>query len=221
MLKLNGFFVFEVGYFGKVLKKALFDTIYHEHLDYHHAVPLVRLLFKIGFSIKNISLNEIQGGTIRFVLKKEKIKKISKQVELFLSTEKNSELYNHAFLNQWIISIQKNLEKLHAYLANENKRQIPVVGYGAPTKATLLLELANLKKNSIDFIVEDNPLKIHKYLPKHGIQIKSTSELKKMNKFLIVILAWNFSKDIINKLKEYDREIIVLIPLPKFKVINI
>ena len=42
-----------------------------------------------------------------------------------------------------------------------------------------------------------------------------------MNKFLIVILAWNFSKDIINKLKEYDKEIIVLIPLPKFKVINI
>ena len=28
-----------------------------------------------------------------------------------------------------------------------------------------------------------------------------------MNKFLIVILTWNFSKDIINKLKEYDREI--------------
>ena len=66
-----------------------------------------------------------------------------------MSTEKNSELYNHAFLNQWIISIQKNLEKLHAYLANENKRQIPVVGYGAPTKATLLLELANLKKTAL------------------------------------------------------------------------
>ena len=101
------------------------------------------------------------------------------------------------------------------------KKQIPVIGYGAPTKATLLLKLANLKKNSIDFIVEDNPLKIHKYLPKHGIEIKSTKELKKMNKFIIVILAWNFSKDIISKLKKYDKEITVLIPLPKFKVIKI
>ena len=44
---------------------------------------------------------------------------------------------------------------------------------------------------------------------------------KKMNKFLVVILAWNFSKDIISKLKEYDKEIIVLIPLPKFIVTKI
>ena len=43
-------------------------------------------------------------------------------------------------------------------ISNE-KKQIPVIGYGAPTMATLLLKLANLKKNSIDFIVEDNPLK--------------------------------------------------------------
>ena len=42
-----------------------------------------------------------------------------------------------------------------------------------------------------------------------------------MNKFIIVILAWNFSKDIISKLKKYDKEITVLIPLPKFKVIKI
>ena len=221
ILKLDGFFIFEVGYFGRVLKKALFDTIYHEHLDYHHAIPLIKLLFKIGFSIKNISLNETQGGTIRFVLKKEEIKKIDKHVKSFLIMEQNSELYDNTFLNRWIISIQKNLKKLHDYLSSENKTKIPVVGYGAPTKATLLLELANLKKNSIDFIVEDNPLKIDKYLPKHGVQIKSTNELKKLNKFFIVILAWNFSKDIINKLKKYDKEIIVLIPLPKFKVIKI
>ena len=33
------------------------DTIYHEHLDYHHANPLVKLLNKIGFSVLDISLN--------------------------------------------------------------------------------------------------------------------------------------------------------------------
>ena len=27
----------EVGYFRDVLKNNYFDTIYHEHLDYHHA----------------------------------------------------------------------------------------------------------------------------------------------------------------------------------------
>ena len=41
-LKDDGFFVFEVGYFKTVLENELFDTIYHEHLDYHHAKPLVK-----------------------------------------------------------------------------------------------------------------------------------------------------------------------------------
>ena len=83
ILKMNGFFIFEVGYFGRVLKKELFDTIYHENLNYHHANPLIRLLFKIGFSIKNISLNETQGGTIRIVLKKKKLKKLINKLKIF------------------------------------------------------------------------------------------------------------------------------------------
>ena len=65
----------------------------------------------------------------------------------------------------------KNFEKLNAYLSNA-KKQIPVIGYGAPTKATSS-KIGKFKKNSIDFLVKDNPLKIHKYLPKHGIEIKS------------------------------------------------
>ena len=43
LLKNEGYFAFEVGYFGKVLENNLFDTIYHEHLDYHHAFPLVKI----------------------------------------------------------------------------------------------------------------------------------------------------------------------------------
>ena len=69
LLKDEGYFVFEVGYFGKVLEKNLFDTIYHEHLDYHHAFPLVKILNKIGFSLINISLNYIKVGLLEFCLK--------------------------------------------------------------------------------------------------------------------------------------------------------
>ena len=72
LLKDEGYFAFEVGYFGKVLEKNLFDTIYHEHLDYHHAFPLVKILNKIGFSLINISLNNSQGGSIRLLLKNVK-----------------------------------------------------------------------------------------------------------------------------------------------------
>jgi len=220
-LKDNGYLVFEVGYFRTVLERKIFDTIYHEHLDYHHAFPLVKYLNNLGFSVKNISLNNSQGGSIRFLLQKSKKVTISKQVKSFLHNEKKSILYNQKYLDSWIIKIRKNFDKISKIILKIKKQKIPIVGYGAPTKATLLLKTANLNHNDINFIVDDNNLKIRKYLPVHGIKIYSTEKLKQYEKVFIILLAWNFSEDIINKLKKLNINITVLVPHPKLEVLNL
>ena len=71
LLKKDGYFCFEVGYFLRVIQKNLFDTIYHEHLDYHDARPIVSFLKGLGFSVITISQNNIQGGSIRLLCKKD------------------------------------------------------------------------------------------------------------------------------------------------------
>ena len=76
-------------------------------------------------------------------------------------------------------------------------------------------------KKEIDFIIEDNKLKIGKYLPKHGIKIKSFDELENFRKLCVVIFAWNFANDILEKLKNLNLDMIVLIPLPKFKIVKL
>ena len=42
---------------------------------------------------------------------------------------------------------------------------LSIVGYGAPTKATLLLKLSGLSSNELDYVVEDNELKVGRFLP--------------------------------------------------------
>ena len=37
----------------------------------------------------------------------------------------------------------------------------------------------------------------------------------------IIVLAWNMYKDIINKIKKYNKIKYVIIPLPKFKIIKL
>ena len=88
-----------------MLEYELFDTIYHEHLDYHHAKPLVKFLKNIGFSIKNITLNSSQGGSIRFLLQKCKVKSVSKKVNKFLLKEV-IQCFIIKYLNGWIPSIK-------------------------------------------------------------------------------------------------------------------
>ena len=220
-LKDGGYFVFEVGYFKQVLENDLFDTIYHEHLDYHHAAPLVKVLNNIGFSIKEINTNFSQGGSIRFLLQKSKVKTISKQANMFVKNEYSSILYKEGHLKNWIPNIKVNLKKLKDFVKKKKGKGYNIVGYGAPTKATLLIEMSQLSSKDVDYIVEDNELKIGKFLPKVGIEIKSVKELNKINKVCIIIFAWNFTNDIIFKLKKYNKNFIVLKPLPKFELIKL
>ena len=92
-----------------------------------------------------------------------------------------------------------------------------VVGYGAPTKATLLMEMSELEFSDISFIVEDNLLKVDKFMPFTGVPILEVGELYRKKPDIIIIFAWNFYEDIIAKLKlQVDWPVTFLVPLPNF-----
>ena len=81
--------------------------------------------------------------------------------------------------------------------------------------------MSRLTSREIEFIVEDNEYKVGKYLPKLGIPILSFNELNFNKKSLIFILTWNFSDDIINKVKSfYNAPVKIIVPLPELKVIE-
>jgi len=212
----DGYFCFEVGYFYEVLKNNYFDTIYHEHLDYHHSYPLVYFLNNIGFSLINISTNSIQGGTIRILCRKTRIISNTNQVMNFVKKEKKTIIHNTRYLSQWKKAINKKMNKFQSIIKKFNQQNKIVIGYGAPTKAVLLLSISNLNSKNIKYIVEDNHLKQNKYLPISAIPIYNKNMYKVIHPKAIIIFAWNFSDDIIKKLKkDFNTNIEVIIPLPK------
>lgn len=222
VLKIKGFFVFEIGYFKKVLETGCFDTIYHEHIDYHHANPLVNFLSKLGFDVLNISQNNIQGGSLRILLQKTGKGAINKQPLLFLNKEKKSILYNEKKLNFWYKNIEHNMKKLHDLFIKYKLTKDICYAYGAPTKATLLFKMSGLKNKDISFIVDDNKLKINRFMPISGIPIVHSNNIDFNKKALILLFAWNFSEDIIKKLKDqYQAPATIIIPLPLLKIVEI
>ena len=114
------------------------------------------------------------------------------------------------------------MQNLKLYIQKNLKSDYLIAGYGAPTKASLLLSMANLGINEISFIIEDNELKVGRYLPKTGIPVVSIKELRKKKPNLILILAWNFAEDIITKLRaNVDRPMKCVVPLPELKIIDL
>jgi hypothetical protein len=190
--------------------------VYHEHLDYHHASPLVNLLQKIGFNIIDLSTNKIQGGTLRLLLQKRKLK-IIKKVQKFIAAEK--QFFSKINIKNKFKNFKKTLLKLNLLIKKEIDGKRAVYAYGSPTKASLLLINSKLNRNIIKYTFEDNSLKCGKYIPGSDIKIISSKKIKMSLKSTIIILAWNFSKEIEMRLKKLNMDGIKLfIPLPKLNI---
>lgn len=218
MLKVDGWFCFEVGYFGTVKEKNLFDTIYHEHLDYHHAGPITNFLISLGFYVHEINFNEAQGGTIRVLAQKSPQPGRTTQVAKIIEAEKRLGLFDTAEVEAWQELIAEQMRYFGEVITKLSTQGYSIAGYGAPTKSTLLMALAGLGSSHISYISEDNELKVGRYLPTSGIEIRNAEYLFKDRPQVIVIFAWNFIDDIVKKLRnnlDYNPEIIC--PLPKLE----
>lgn len=217
LLKTGGYFCFEIGYFRQVLKTGCFDTIYHEHLDYHHAKPLAQFLCGIGFDLVDLTANQVQGGSLRLFLQKTGDGVIYSGAKQFIDEEAQSILYQPDTLSSWPYRIKENMMKFRETIKKHVAAGKIVAGYGAPTKATLLMDMSELGSSDISFMVEDNLLKVDKFMPGTGIPILDVAELHLRKPSIIVIFAWNFSDDIIFKLKAHvDWPAKFLVPLPDF-----
>ena len=88
-------------------------------------------------------------------------------------------------------------------LKKEHKK---IVGYGSPAKATTALNFFGVT-NQIDYIIEDNKFKHGKFIP--GVKIPIFSKNKIKDKLsVILVLAWNFFKDIKNDNQNLSKKFI-------------
>jgi SAM-dependent methyltransferase len=222
LLREGGYFCFEVGYFRDVLRGGCFDTIYHEHLDYHHAAPLVRLLTQMGFSAIDLSVNAVQGGSLRLLLQKDGKGEISENAQAFLDAEAQSVVNDPEFLENWRNKIESDMATFRSAVRERIERGAVVVGYGAPTKATLLMKVAELTGEDIAFVVEDNPYKAGKYLPGTGIPIVPTAQIASSPPDVIILFAWNFAEDIIEKIRgRFEKPVVAITPLPVLRTVDL
>lgn len=223
LLSNKGIFVFEVSYRLEVIKNKTFDTIYHEHIDYHSLKPIISFAKKFNLELFDFDLVEAQGGSIRFYLghknqNKIKYKKINNQTKI---EEKKYKLYNVKTYYKFYNNINKTKTKLKKLLNNFKKKKLIIAGYGAPAKATTFTYFFDLNKNIIKYIFDDNLMKQGKYIPGKKIPIFNNKLMYKLKPDVIVILAWNYSKEIISKHKKflkYNKKFIV--PFPKVKIIS-
>jgi SAM-dependent methyltransferase len=220
LLSDEGLLVFEVSYLGSVLDGLLFDTIYHEHLDYHSVLPLIGFLKENGFKVIDILLVESHGGSIRVTSSKQQSShKPRESVRKFVVQEQKHPITKET-LNSFYSRIQQEKNKITNYLKSLKHEGKKIVAYGAPAKLTTLFYEFDINSELVDFVIDDSPLKQGLYTPGSHISILAADSVDFNGIDVIFIAAWNFAPSIIEKIKErLRREAIFIAPLPDFKVI--
>lgn len=219
LLKEKGIFVIEVPYFLDLINKNSFDTMYHEMHSYFSLRPLKVLFNQFDMEIIDVKRIDIHTGSIRiYVKKKENPLKIEDTVELLLEEEVKLGLYNIKNYLKFIERINSIKIKLNEILENIKREGKRIIGYGAAAKGNVLLNYCNIRKDILDYIVDATPWKQGLYTPGTHIPVYLIEKFRKDNPDYVLILPWNFAKEIMEKEKEFMRrggKFIIPLPYPQ------
>lgn len=218
LLSDEGIFVFQVPYFLHLLENNEYDTIYHEHVSYISVKPLVKFFKKFDMELFDINEVDIDGGALRCYVGKKGLRPISNKIQKFIRLEKRMGIHSLRRLREFGRGVQtqrKLLLRMLFMLKNENNR---IVGISAPAKGNVLLNYCKIDNEFLDYVTEKSELKIGKYTPGTHIKVLPDDFLTKDKPDYGLILAWNFSSEIIKNLKKFRKgggKFIIPIPYPK------
>ena len=196
VLKKNGTLIIEVQYLLNTLKDLSFDNIYHEHVNYWSATSLNKYFSRFGAKIYKIEEINTHGGSIRVYITQNKLKKTDNSVRKIFKKEKLFGITKFETYKKFSKKVE-DAKKNFIYNLNKISQKKNVVGYGAPAKASTMLNYFGVK-DKIKYIIDDNPLKNRKIIPGCDIKIYNKHSMP-FKPDVILVLAWNFYKDIKNK----------------------
>jgi len=198
LLKKNGEFIFEIQYLLRTLKDLTFDNIYHEHVNYWCLLAIMNFFEDTQMKVYKVKEVDTHGGSLRVYATKNKDKRIHKSVGEYIKIEKRNKLDQYSTYLEFAEKVEdtkkQSLEMINKIKSEKKK----IIGYGAPAKATTILNYFGLSDKDFLYTIDENALKQNKFIPGTDIQIKNIDDIKPNDYDYILVLAWNFF-DVIKK----------------------
>jgi dTDP-4-dehydrorhamnose reductase len=217
----KGALMLEFPYGVDFIEHREFDTIYFEHLSYVLVEPVRRLAAALGMSVFDVQKQDIHGGTVRVFIGHEGAHEVLPSVNSFVTAEKDGGYHDAAIYRQWNSEINDLIEDLSGKLGALKNDGAKISAFAASAKGNTLLNACRLDSATIDYIVDDTPEKIGRFSPGNGIPIVDRSVLSENPPDYLVILAWNFAREIIESTTEFAAKGgKYIIPIPAFAVLD-
>jgi hypothetical protein len=197
-------FIFETGYLPDILEKNLFDTIYHEHIAYDLVWSLQMLMIRNHMQIYKVAHLDIKGGSIRcFVQRFDGGREKDGSVESMIAKERWVERPAFATMETRI--------KAERYSILDQLKGVTgtIAGFGASI-GTITQTYAFELQNKLAYLLDDDPRHQGMFMPGTNWEVKNSTILHgETPPEAVVVFAWRYAKQIMDKHKGYKGKWVV------------
>ena len=211
VLSKDGTFILEIEYIYNIISKYEFERFYFDRPFYYSVTGIHKLITRYGLFIDNIEEISPHGGSLRFYIKKIKNQKSNQ--DLFFEKE-----FNY-FRKESITNYQNKITQLSIsfkkFLEDCKFKKKKVAAFGCPARFSTITNFADIDRDLINYVVDDNILKAGKLSPGKHIPIYPRKYMLDNEPDLIIVFAYEYFKSINTFTKNFNVEQYKPIPLIK------
>jgi SAM-dependent methyltransferase len=192
VLAPDGLAFIEVQYLPDLLVNNSFDLVYHEHRNFFSLSSLEYALWRHGLRVLDAQLTDRQGGSLRVTAMHRSRALERPGVERL----RNSERWLQSF--GAYEGMQGRAERIRERLLDmleDRQADSTIALYGAPAKATTLLNFCGLTYADLPYCWDSTPAKQGRHIPGTGIEIRAPWSGPRPDVFLLA--SWNYLRPII------------------------
>jgi SAM-dependent methyltransferase len=200
----DGVVVVENPYVRDLVEHGEFDTIYHEHFYYYSCTAVDTLMRRHGLSLNHIEyFPDLHGGTLRWQMGKKV--DVSPVVTDYLTRERETGMTTFDYYRDFAATVERIKTELLWLLQRLKGDGARIAAYGAAAKGSTLINYVGIGPELIDFVVDRNTYKQGKFMPGMHVPIKPPETLLEEQPDYCLLLAWNFTAEILRQQDEYVR----------------
>jgi len=200
------------GYHPDQFAVNMFEYINHDHLSYFTLKSFSHLCDQFGLRVIDAIRAEHKGGSVQFVVsKKSSIWPIHSSVSQLAQRED----WLRCNSSKLVLDLRRKINRLKIDLNQliDTAGDTAIYGVGASISSTHFCNQFEVSKK-IQCIFDDDINKIGLYAPGSGLPVKSLETVAQYNNSVLIILAWQHTVKILDRLKDLSFKGKVLIPLP-------
>jgi methylation protein EvaC len=199
LLKRDGVFIFEDPYLGDMITKTSYDQIYDEHVFIFSATSVRRAFAPFGLELVDVTPQVTHGGSMRYVLAPNGSRQISKKVYEQLGKESTLGLERPETYLRFKANCENSRTILMRTLESLRTRGKRVVGYGATSKSTTVINYCGMTPAHVEFISDTTPIKQGRLSPGAHIPVRPYGEFVADYPDYALLFAWNHAAEIREK----------------------